>query len=56
MFLPRMKRFVPNVLRRAPLLDWYSYHADPNLPTLAFGIFLTRLLRQFFRLERLIGI
>jgi hypothetical protein len=52
MFLPRMKRFVPNVLRRAPLLVWHANHADSNLSTLAVGIFEARLLRQFFGLER----
>ena len=39
-------------LRTASLLAWYANYADSNLPTLASGIFSTRLLRQLLGLER----
>ena len=39
-------------LRTASLLAWHANYADSNLPTLASGIFSTRLLRQLLGLER----
>src|ERR1043165_2253296 len=38
--------------KRGPSVILTPNHADSNLPTLAVGIFLSRLLRQFFGLER----